>query len=176
MDRNRWYVLPPFQIIVRLTFLTVSLTTYLIQKICQTLPNLSYSWRSCIDKATHNKRSDILHKFLNKTSGQLRVKKVKRPIIWNEGSTCSTTWNLTYDTPCIHTQLVFLHGLHSEFSSCVASWAPTSSTSFSQASAARLTRMPCWNWRQSSMLSSWNGITKLCHGPGLVIVCSHRHV
>ena len=39
-------------------------------------------------------------------------------------------------------------------------------------SAVRLTRMPCWNWRQSSMLSSWNGITKLCHGPGLVIVCS----
>ena len=38
-----------------------------------------------IDKATHN-RSNILHKFLSKTSGQNWDKKVERPIIWNGGS------------------------------------------------------------------------------------------
>ena len=48
----------------------------------QTLSNLSYFLRSCIDKATHNKRSDTLHKFLNKMSGQ----------IWDEKS--QTTYNL----------------------------------------------------------------------------------
>ena len=39
------------------------------------MSNLSHSWRSCIDKATHNKKSDILHKFLNKTSCQIWDKK-----------------------------------------------------------------------------------------------------
>ena len=41
-------------------------------------------------------RSDILHKFLNKTSGQLGVKKVKRPIIWNGGSSNQPRSNSTF--------------------------------------------------------------------------------
>jgi hypothetical protein len=59
-------------------FFTLSLTTRLIKKFVQTLPNLSHSWRSCIDKATHNKRTDILHTFLNNTSSQTWVKKIKQ--------------------------------------------------------------------------------------------------
>ena len=51
-----------FQIRVRLIFLTSNLTT-------------CHSLKTCIDKVSHNKRSDILHKFLNKTSGQIWGKK-----------------------------------------------------------------------------------------------------
>ena len=76
---NQKQILPPFQIIGRLTFLTSSLTPRLIQKICA---NLSHSWNTYIDKASHNERSNILHKFLNKTSGQ----------IW--GWKSQTTYNL----------------------------------------------------------------------------------
>ena len=36
----------------------------------QTQSNLSHYLRTCIDKVIHNKRNDILHKFLNKMSGQ----------------------------------------------------------------------------------------------------------
>ena len=36
-------LLPRFQIVVHLIFLTLTLTTRLIQKICATLPNLSHS-------------------------------------------------------------------------------------------------------------------------------------
>jgi len=33
--------------------------------------NLSHYWRTCIDKISYNKKSNILHKFLNKTSCQI---------------------------------------------------------------------------------------------------------
>ena len=47
------------------------------------MANLSHFWRSCIGKATHNKRSDILYKFLNNKSDQIWGQKIKWPIIWN---------------------------------------------------------------------------------------------
>jgi hypothetical protein len=53
-------ILNPFQIIVRLSFFTPTLTTRLIQKICA---NLSHSWRTFVNKANHSKRSDILQIF-----------------------------------------------------------------------------------------------------------------
>ena len=76
-------LLPPFQIVVCLTFLILSLIAHLIQKICANIAKFKsfLNWRSCIDKATHNKRRDIFHKFLNNTSGQTWGKKIKRPII-----------------------------------------------------------------------------------------------
>ena len=42
----------------------------LFKKFIQIWSNLSHSCRPLINKASHNKRSDILHNFLNKTSGQ----------------------------------------------------------------------------------------------------------
>ena len=53
------------------------------KKFVQMSSNLSQSWRTSINKASHNKRSDILHKFLNKTSGQTL------------GQKCQTIYNLT---------------------------------------------------------------------------------
>ena len=51
-------------------FLTLNLTTHLIQKkIVQIELNLNYFRRTFIDKVSHNKKSDILHKFLNTMSG-----------------------------------------------------------------------------------------------------------
>ena len=41
----------------------------------QILSNLNYSLKTCTDKASHNKISDILHKFLNKMTGQTCSKK-----------------------------------------------------------------------------------------------------
>ena len=43
--------------------------------------------KTYIDKVRHNKISDILHRFLNETSGQNWGQKVKQPIIWNGEST-----------------------------------------------------------------------------------------
>jgi len=85
---------PLFQIIGHLTFLTLSLTAFLIQKIYANIAKFKYFWRTCINKASHNKRSNILHKFLNKMSSQSWGLKSQQSIIWNGGSIYVATWPL----------------------------------------------------------------------------------
>ena len=80
----------PFQIISRLTLLTSSLTTRLIQNNYANIVKFKSFLKTCIDKASHNKKNDILHKFFNKTSSQTWGKKVKRPILSNGGSSSQT--------------------------------------------------------------------------------------
>ena len=63
----------------RLIFLTSNLTTLLIQKISTNIVKFKSLLKN-FNKENHNKRSDILHKFLNKTSGQTSDNKVKQPI------------------------------------------------------------------------------------------------
>ena len=67
--------IPPFQIIVCLIFFHQLWPLVLFKKIVQTKSNLNHSWRPCIDKASYNKKSNILHKFLNKTSCQTWTQK-----------------------------------------------------------------------------------------------------
>ena len=69
----------------RLIFLTSNLTTRLIQKISTNIVKFKSLLKN-FNKENHNKRSDILHKFLNKTSDQTSDKKIKQPI--------KTTYNL----------------------------------------------------------------------------------
>jgi len=94
---------PLFQIIGHLTFLTLNLTTCLIQKIYANIAKFKYFWRICINKVSHNKKSNILHKFLNKMSSQSWGLKSQRPIIWNGGSIYVATWPLTCSMhfPCM---------------------------------------------------------------------------
>ena len=60
-------LLPPFQTLIRLTLLTLSLITRLIQKIVQIkhsqIQVVFEELLLIIKQINHNKRSDILHKF-----------------------------------------------------------------------------------------------------------------
>ena len=70
-------MLPPFQIIIHLSFFNLSLTSHLKK-----------------NKASHNKRNDILHKILNKTSCQIQDKNSNELKFGKEGAISShcTSW------------------------------------------------------------------------------------
>jgi len=87
---------PPFQIIGYLTFLTPKFDhlSYL-KNLCKHsnldfFLNLIHSWRTCIDNASHTKKVILI--FWIRQMVELRIKKVKRPIIYNGGSTFVFHW------------------------------------------------------------------------------------
>jgi len=82
-------VLNPFQIIIRLTFLTSRVwPLVLFKKLCKI--SVLLSWLGLLIKVLKEwlKFDYVCITFLNKMSGQIWSQKIKRLIIWDGASTC----------------------------------------------------------------------------------------